>query len=428
MSWNNYIMPVNSQLAAILSGQFESGANHGGIPVTSTPGFGANLDAFGRQRISETGQRFDVEFLYDLQPDLFSALLGGTGTIVHNAATRDVTLSNNGELTTARARLVQRWHNPYTPGNGQLIDITGTLDAAALGTGTAGVFLRNAGTDTVVTQANWNGEATTGVDWSKSQIFAFDFQSLKVGRLRYYLVRDGVPVIVHETLNDNRYLNGYWQIANAPLQWAIRNTATETIIEFGYFDEQNGLGFRYAMPVNASAEAIAICATVKSEGGAALNDIPGIERAFDTGVTGITVSTTEIPLLSFRPKLEVNSLANRGLVFPVSLLAYGTGNDAIVRIRKNATTLTGATFALTPGAASLTEYDVAATAVSGGDIVATVMVPATNQSPGIVSESVRVPLSVNYVGDSADIITISAVRFATGDASMWAGAVVKELK
>ena len=395
--------------------------------IATVPAFGANLDAFGRQRTSETGQRFDVEFLYDLQPDIFSAHVGGAGTIAHNAATRDVTLSNNGVTTDDRARLVQRWHNPYTPGNGQLIDVTGTLDGAGLETGTAGIFLRNAGTDTIVTQNNWNGAATTDVDWNKAQIFAFDFQSLKVGRLRYYLVRDGVPVVVHEIPNDNRLTNGYWQLANAPIQWAIRNTDTETIIEFGYFDEQNGLGFRYAMPANADAEAIAICATVKSEGGAALNDIPGIERAFDTGVAGITVSTTEIPLLSFRPKLEVNSLPNRGLVFPVALLAYGTGNDAIVRIRKNAT-LTGATFAGNLGAAALTEYDTAATAVTGGDVISTVMIPASNQSPGIVSQSVRVPLSVNYLGDSADTITISAVRFATGDASVWAGAVVKELK
>jgi hypothetical protein len=425
MAWDGYVMPLNSQLAAILSGMFENGVSHGGVPTV--PAFGANLDAFGRQRGSETGQRVDVEFVLDHNSDVMRSIETGNGTVTHNATHRDVVLAIGGDDNADRAQLVQRWHNPYTPGNGQLIDITGTLDAAEIGGGIASIFLRKGGTDTTANMTDWNGASCADVDWSKSQIFAIDFQSLKVGRLRYFLVRDGIPVQVHQIVNDNRQTHGYWQLANAPLQWSIRNTATHTIAEIGYFDEQNGTGFRYTLPKDDSAELIAICGTVKSEGGAALNEIPGIERGFDTGVTGITVSTTEIPLLSFRPKLLVNSLANRGLVFPLSLTAYGTGNDAIVRIRKNAT-LTGATFAGNPGAAALTEFDTAATAVSGGEVKGVFMIPASNQSPATISANVRVPLALNYEGDASDIITITAVRFGTGDASCWAGANVKEIK
>jgi hypothetical protein len=426
-AWDDYIMPLNSQLAAILSGQFEDGTLHGGLPVATTPAFGANLDAFGRQRVSDTGQRVDVEFLYDLNPDVVRAIQTGAGTVTHDATHRDAVLAVVTDADANRAQLVQRWHNPYTPGNGQLIDITGTLDGAAIGDGVASIFLRKGGEDVVHAQADWNGAAITDVDWSLSQIFAIDFQSLKVGRLRYFLVRDGAPVLVHEIPNDNRTAHGYWQYANLPLQWSIRNTATHTIAEIGYFDEQNGTGFRYTLPLDATATMVAICGTVKSEGGFALNDIPGIERAYDTGPTAITVSTTEIPLLSFRPKLTVNSLPNRGLVIPLLISAYGTGNDAVIRIKRNAT-LTNATFAVNPGAAALTEFDVAATAVTGGDTIGVLVVPASNQAGGKETTAIRVPLSVNYAGDGADIITITGIRIGTGDASVWAGASVKEIK
>ena len=158
-----------------------------------------SIDAFGRWRTSGTGNRFDIEFIYDKQPQLVDEVTNTGGTAVHDANARDVVLSVNNATNGTEAALYSHYDIPYTAGSSQLIDITGTLDAGAVGGGTAEVFLRSKITGSVteqtIPQSSWL-TAKTGVDWSFSQIFSIDFQSLKVGRIRFNLVRNGIPVTV----------------------------------------------------------------------------------------------------------------------------------------------------------------------------------------------------------------------------------------
>ena len=157
-------------------------------------GDSASLDAFGRLRVSEPSNRADIEFIYDKQPTLMDEVTAGGGSVAHVANTRDLTLSI-GDAVDATEAAMYSYDIPYTPGNSQLIDITGTMDFAEIGGGTAAVFLRSSVSgsvvETVVNQTAWNKNTVSNVDWTKSQIFALDFQSLKVGRIRYGLVRDG---------------------------------------------------------------------------------------------------------------------------------------------------------------------------------------------------------------------------------------------
>jgi hypothetical protein len=44
---------------------------------------GVGVDAFGRQRVSDTGQRLDVEFLYDKQRNFFDEITSN-GTVTFN--------------------------------------------------------------------------------------------------------------------------------------------------------------------------------------------------------------------------------------------------------------------------------------------------------------------------------------------------------
>ena len=125
-------------------------------------------DAFGRLRVSGTGNRLDVEFLYDKQPNYFDETTNN-GTVTHNANSRDITLSlgdaNNGSFAKMASYPV-----PYTPGNSQLVEITGVLDNAALGGGTAEVFLRSSVSGSAVTktvtQSKW-AEFKSGIEWNK---------------------------------------------------------------------------------------------------------------------------------------------------------------------------------------------------------------------------------------------------------------------
>lgn len=324
-------------------------------------------DAFGRLRTSGTGNRLDLEFIYDKQPMLVDEITNN-GTVTHNTNQRDLTLSisnaTNGTYATMRSHPV-----PYTPGNSQLIEITAALDLAGIGSGTAEYFLRTkvSGTvaETVVAQSSWT-DATSGVDWTKSHIFAIDFQSLKVGRIRFGMVRNGAAVQVGEITNDNVRNTGYWQLPSLPVYWRLYNDATYTYMEVGYGDENNAVGFRYKITANASATMSAICATVKSEGGYPLAEMPGFSFGFDDLVGTTTVSTTLVPLFSIRVQSSFNSLTNLGIALPKSF-TIETDNPILVRVRSN-TTLTGASWT-NVDSNSIVEYDRSATAVSGGETV-----------------------------------------------------------
>jgi len=388
-----------------------------------------SIDAFGRWRTSGTGQRFDCEFLYDRQPSLFDQITAGAGTITHNAASRDVTLAVVNATNGSEAHFPQHWHNPYTPGNSQLIDITGTLDAGNIGGGTAAIVLRNGitATETVINQADWDAP-NLDVDWTTSQILQIDFQSLKVGRLRINLVREGLPTQVHKIVNDNLRIEGYWQYAALPTFWRIYNAGGATIAEMGYADASNGIFMRYTIPTaNASAKVQAICVTVKSEGGAPLLDMPGFQRSADTGVTAKTVSTTLIPVLSIRPSATFNGIVNRSLIVPEK---FGIATDNAIRYVwvLNPATLTGASWAAVNAATSAVEVDIAATAFTGGTVVDSDYVATQNNtragSQGLLG---RAPLSLGNTG-TADILTLAMVRTGTTNASVLASVEWKEIR
>ena len=385
----------------------------------------ASIDAFGRWRVSQTDQRFDSEFIYDKQPLLFDEALVGTGTATHNSATRDITLANASVVDGDGAKMIQKWHNPYTPGNSQLVDVTGTLNESNIASGTASVFVRNNGTDTVIDQSSWNGTNVDDVNWNFSQIFQMDFQSLKVGRIRFNLVRDGSPVTIHEINNDNIRAGGYWQYPAQPVQWNIRNTATETIMEMGYFGTDNGIGFRYSVPINTTAKMRAICSTVKSEGGGHVFDMAGFHFSADTGITAKTVATTKIPILSIRVKTTFNSLTNHSLVIPQGF-DISTDNPIKYELLLNPT-LTGAVYSDVDTESGV-ELDTTATAVSGGAVVDSGYVSTSkNTSGGSKGLLGRTIMSKGHNG-TPDVLTLVAVRTGGTSGDTLASIKFKEIR
>lgn len=366
-----------------------------------------DLDSFGRKRVSQTDQRFDSEFIYDKQPLLFDEALVGTGTATHNSATRDITLANVSVVDGDGAKIIQKWHNPYTPGNSQLIDITGTLNESNIAGGTASIFVRNNGTDTVIDQSSWNINTADDTNWQFSQIFQMDFQSLKVGTIRFNLVNSGAVTELHTIHNDNIRAGGYWQYPAQPIQWCIYNTATETITEMGYFGEDNGIGFRYSVPINATAKLRAICSTVKSEGGGHVFDMAGFHFSTDNDVTAITVGTTKIPIISIRVKSLLNTFDNHSLVIPQSF-DISTDNPIKYELLLNPT-LTGASYSDVDGESGV-EYDVASTAVSGGMVVDSGYVSTSkNTSGGSKGLLGRTVMSKGHNG-TPDVLTLVAIR------------------
>lgn len=389
---------------------------------------GWSRDAFGRQRVSETGQRLDVEFLYDKQPNFFDEITTN-GTVTFNTTGRDLTLSISdaaaGTFATMRSHPV-----PYTPGNSQLIEMTGVLNLAGIAGGIAQVFLRSSVTgsvtEEVTDQASWSG-AASDVDWSDSHIFAIDFQSLKVGTIRFGLVQNGEFTLVHQINNDNTRSSGFWQLASLPVYYRIYNDATYTYMEIGYGDEANAVGFRYRIAANASATMKAICSTVKSEGGTSLAELQGLSRSADNGETAVTISTTLIPILSIRPKATFQSVPNMAICLPKAFTISPT-NPVRLEIIRDAT-LTGAAWADVDATGSVMEFDTTATAVTGGTIVYSGYFASAGRNSaaslqGILGKSVL----WNRQGAQSGTLTVAAVRTENNDADCFASLQWDEIR
>ena len=382
-------------------------------------------DAFQRLRVSNTDQRFDSEFQYDKSPLVFDDISTGGGSTTYNAASRDVTIATGSTSAAVAAGLRQHWANIYTSGNSQFIIETGTLNGAGLAGGRAEVFLRSSVTGSVTEQALVISDAT--IDWSKSQIFIMDFQSLRVGRIRWGLDRAGIATPLAEITNDNIRATGYWQIANQPVYWRQYNTANYTYTEVGYGDEANAIGFRYRVAVNATQTMRAICATVKSEGGGDLHNIAGIRGAISNGITKRTVSTTFVPLLSLQVKSTLNGYPVKSVIFPKTF-EISNDNPIYFEWRINAT-LTGAAWT-SNGADSLANFDVTATAVTGGRVIyegyaGAAGAGARNIADGALTS--KIPLGVSALG-VGDILTLCCIRDGTTNASVGAALVYEDIR
>jgi len=89
-------------------------------------------------------------------------------------------------------------------------------------------------------QSQWNvdkldGSGTTtgngagnrsrlNIDWTKDQIFFFDFQWLGSGRIRWGFVHDGDFIIFHESKHANNIQKVYMASPNHSLRWEVRST------------------------------------------------------------------------------------------------------------------------------------------------------------------------------------------------------------
>lgn len=399
-------------------------------------GDSANLDAFGLLKVGEPANRFDAEFTYGKLEEIFDEIIGsGGGSITHDTNARHLLLETAGIGLLNSAKICS-FPIPYTPGNSQNIEITGVLNYANITDGVAQLFLRSkttgSVTEEVYDQADWNikGISTyslhSDVNWSLSHIFDIDFQSLKVGRIRYRLNRGGNPIGLHEIYNDNLRNTGYWQNPSLPVYYKVYNDATYSYMELGYGNENNAVGFRYRIPLNASASMTAICSTVKSGAGTMLFEMNGYPQSIDRGVSAKTVSTAIIPLLSIRSLATFSSIENLTISIPREISVQT--NNPIRLIVYQGTTLTGASWSNVDTVSSTMEYDISATALTGGRIIHSDYIGTsknTNTSlKGLLGKAVL------WYRENIDngTLTIAAVRSDSTNASVLIGLKWEEIR
>jgi hypothetical protein len=331
---------------------------------------GTNTDAFGRLRVSQPYTLFDSQNRYaaDNQFDVSTTGTGTTSFLSNEAAVKmEVTGAGVGSVLRQSYRSF-----PYQPGKGLLVLATFVMDSSMslnltqrVGyyndqngvffqrvDGTYSFVLRSYVTGSVsnvrtVNQADWNGDKLDGtgdsgytLDPSKAQILWMDFEWLGVGSVRCGFIINGQYIVCHTFNNANEITNVYMTTAILPVRYEIVTTTAAV-----------------------AASMKAICCSVISEGGFEQTSIDHVARR--TTVLG-TIGTTFLPVVSIRlasTRLGAVVLPNRVQVLPT------TSQNYEVALIKNPT-LTGASWTAVPTDSNV-EFDVAATATTGGSIVQT---------------------------------------------------------
>jgi hypothetical protein len=376
-----------------------------------------NFDAFGRLRVSQPFTLFDSQNRYAADPSFDTSLTGsGTSTFLANesAVSLAVTTASGDKVI----RQTKRYF-PYQPGKSLALLMTFVMAAGKANLRQRvgyfdpnnGLFLQRNGTELSfiirtytggsaddtrkVVQSAWNGDPLDGsgasgitLDTTKAQILFADFEWLGVGSVRVGFVIDGQYITAHTFDNANEVTSVYMQTATLPLRIEIENTAATA----------------------SSSSMKQICSTVISEGGYEQTSVERVARR-STTLTGI--GTSFVPLVSIR--LASDSLGAVILPKQVRVLPIANGDYEIALVRN--ATLTGASYDTTTFAS--VDFDVTATAMSGGDIVLNEYATATNQAGAQAQNDLIYNFDMQLgatIAGTSDVYTL-AVRVLSGTGS-----------
>lgn len=387
---------------------------------------GTSADAFGRARISAPITLFDSQNRY-AKNDLFDEVTstGGAVSYLANESTVQMTTttSSGSEVIRESKRVF-----PYQPGKSLLVMNTFVMGAAQANmrcrvgyfSTQNGVFFERNGTtvnivrrsyitgsvvDTAVDQSSWNGDKLDGtgasgytLDTTKAQIFWMDFEWLGVGSVRCGFVINGQFIVAHTFNHANSLSSVYMTTAILPVRYEITNTGTTAAV--GSLKQ--------------------ICSTVISEG--------GYERKVALHVARMTtvnsaISTTLIPLVSLRldpARLDSVVIPDGYSIIPTS----STSTTFEVVMLRNAT-LTGASW--TQSSSDNVEFDISATAVTGGRVVQQQFVLSSNQVGGATTPEgdynfdLQLGRTIAGVSDTYTLAirTLSGTQSAIGSLSFW---------
>lgn len=338
---------------------------------------GTATDAFGRFRVSQPHTLFDSQH-QDVENDKWDTLITGSGTKTHlpneSVIKLEIGTANNDSIIRETLRTM-----PYQPGKSLLIMNTfamgepkaNVVQRIGYFTANNGIYLENdSGNNYIVlrssvtgnvvenrvAQTDWNidkfdglgysGQGTaeehsTGIKVEKSNLFWIDIEWLGVGDVRCGFLVDGILKTAHVFHNDNRNSSTYMRSAILPLRYEIYNKGVTT----------------------SNTAMRQICSTVISEGG--YSQINQTRSASNPLIGKNLLVGVNNPMVSIRLK----STRLNAVVIPVAVDLYGLQATAYkYRIYENVTSLAGASWQTTD-ASSAVEYDITATAMTGGTLV-----------------------------------------------------------
>lgn len=307
-----------------------SGVN---VSVNNFSSQSAQIDAFGRQRISNPFTLADYSHVYGEETELLTKTSGTNSNVTFNINQAKAILQVGAGANDFTIHQSRMYHH-YMPGKSQLTFQSFNFTGNRVGTNKRiglfddynGIFFEQSGNGTLalvlrnnvsgyvyderITQNNWNidkcngsGTSQFNLDITKTQLFTADFQWLGVGRVRAGFVHDGQTVIAHQFYNSNNKPTVYWSNPNLPVRCEIRNysaaVGTDTMDQ--------------------------ICATVMSEGG--YNEA-GVDFAARSQVAKSVPLGNRVPLMAIALKTGYYGKPNRSVVRTNQGNLY-TATDAI---------------------------------------------------------------------------------------------------
>ena len=393
--------------------------NVGGVAYNEAGNISGSLDAFGRLRISEPYTLFDSSLRYGDNTAKWDQQDTGSATSTHlpNESSVLMTVSGNGDEVVRQTKQVFS----YQPGKSLLVLNTVVMHTPTVGLrqrvgyfGTQnGVYLEVDGTtinlvirkytngsvdDTTekIPQSAWNVDRLNGqggqhnlsgatLDISKAQIFWMDIEWLGVGSVRCGFVINGQFVVSHIFHHANILDKVYMTTASLPIRYELTSTG-------------------------AAGEMRAICSSVQSEGGYINRSR---SRTASTAITGKSISNVNItPLIAIRLK----STRLDAVVIPSKYDVYGLTNAPYKFIIVMNPTLTNASW-VDAGSDSSVEYDLSATALSGGTVIDAGLF-ASSAKGGGASNFTEVDFS-NQLGRTiagvSDIFVLAAIATSNND-------------
>jgi hypothetical protein len=335
-----------------------------------------NYDLFGRQKVGNPYTLFDSAHRYQANDD-FSDITLGNATVTYNAnqSTSILNVStSSGDLVSRESKRVF----PYQPGKSlQVLQTFCFSESQENLRQRVGYFSRENGifleldgqnlyfvkrsyisgsiVDTKVPQSEWNTDRLDGdgprgtiLDISKAQILFSEYEWLGVGTVRVGFAINGEFIVCHEFHHSNLINSVYMTTASLPVRYEIET-----------------LG-----PISSTASMKQVCASVISNG--------GFERKTESWSavrsTEETVGTDFYPIAAIRMK----DGRTDSVIIPASINLLPTSADNFQWALVKNPTLTAGSW-LTHSTNNV-EYNISATAMTGGIIVRSGFLGASNQS------------------------------------------------
>lgn len=351
-----------------------------GLPVTFIP---SNQSAFGTLETAELEPVIQLDFVYGINTQTGVSTVANSATVDTNASRlRLQTGTNSAGSAIFRSRRTAK----YRPGQGIVarftpLFTTGVANSTQIwgvGQGTDGFFFgyngtafgilhRNAGNDTWITEANWNGN----LDFTWNKTFGIPvmikYPYLGYGDIFFYVQNPttGAWILVH----------------------TIRYSNTTASVELS---NPNIYFYGQALNSGNTSNLTMYCGSVGIFLSGKRSYIGSPKWATDNNKSGIT---TETNILTLKNATTYNGVSNRSLMRLSNMSISSSAASGIAEIRlKNGATLggtpsfttingtTGDNGATITSGHSITSYDTAGTTITGGNYIFGITVDNPNSN------------------------------------------------